>query len=271
MKYFKKKVWFVLALDLILLFFVAAVFRVDDMTLSKGEVYEFNTDWTLIWPDGESLLIEELPYLGNSAPGECMVLEKTIPQEYFGKTMAFLSADKELRVWMDERLVYEFGVNDVRIFGHTPGSVYNFIDIPYDLTEGKLRIEMVSPYDDYAARISSVTIGERDVLILQLLQKNLVNIACNILILICGIIFFLLFIIQLVSRQNTGGMQYLCGYCLVTSMYYFVETKVLHIFYGNQTFYSVMVFLCLMMVPFFIALYYANGILGIYKKDGRSC
>ncbi len=266
MKYFNKKVWFVLLLDLFLLIFVAAVFKVDDMTLSKGEVFDFNTDWTMIRPDGERLYLEELPYLGKSEPGELIVLEQTIPMEYFGKTMAFLSADKELKVWMDDRLVYEFGVNDTRTFGHTPGSIYNFINIPYNLTEGKLRMEMVSPYDDYAARVSRVTIGERDVLILQLLQDNLLNIGCNMLILICGIIFLLLFIIQLASRQDTGGMQYLFGNCIVASLYYFVETKVLHIFYGNQTFYSVMVFLCLMMIPFFIALYYANGILGIYKK-----
>ena len=266
MKYFRKKAWFVLALDMILLLFVALAFQVDDMTLSKGEVVELNNDWTLVWPDGDSLLIEELPYLGNSRPGEVMVLEQTIPQEYFGKTLAFLSADKTLKVWMDDTLVYEFGTNDIRHFGHTPGSIYNFIDIPHDLKEGKLRVEMVSPYDDYAARVSTVTVGDRDVLILQLLQENMLKIGCNILIMICGVVFLLLFIIQLASRQDTGGMQYLCGYCTVAALYYFVETKVLHIFYGNQTVYSVMVFLCLMMIPFFIALYYANGILGVYAK-----
>ena len=269
MKYFNKKVWFVLALDLVLLIFVAAVFKVDDMTLSKGEVIEFNEDWIMTWPDGESLLIEELPYLGKSEPGEVMLLEKTIPQEYFGKTMGFLSADKQFKVWMDSELVYEFGVNDERTFGHTPGSVYNFIDIPYDLTEGKLRMEMVSPYADYGARVSSVYIGERDILILQLLKNNMLQIICNILILVCGIDFLLLFFIQSVSKQDTGGMQYLFGYCLVTSLYYFVETKVLHIFYGNQTLYSVLVFLCLMLIPYFIALYYANGKLGVYKKRWR--
>lgn len=266
MKYFNKKVWFVLALDLLLLIFVAVFFKVDDMTLSKGEVITFNEDWTLTWPEGESLLIEELPYLGKSEPGEVLILEKTIPQQYFGKTMAFLSADKQFKVWMDDVLVYEFGVEDKRVFGHTPGSVYNFIDIPHNLTEGKLRMEMVSPYADYGARVSKVDIGERDVLILQLLEDNIIQISCNILILICGIVFLLLFLIQLMSKQDTGGMQYLFGYCMVTSLYYFVETKVLHIFYGNQTFYSVLVFLCVMMIPYFIALYYANGKLGIYKK-----
>ncbi len=266
MKYFNKKVWLVLAIHFVILVFAAVSFQVDDMTLAKGEVVEWNENWMLTWPDGEYVLIEKLPYLGQSKPGEVLILEKTIDKEYFGKTMAFLSADKELRVWMDDSLVYEFGVNDKRGFGHTPGSVYNFIDIPYDLENGKLRVEMVSPYDDYAAKISGVTIGERDVLILQLLQKNILHIGCNMLILVCGIVFFLLFIIQLSSHQDTGGMQYLCGYCTVASLYYFVETKVLHIFYGNQTFYSVLVFLCLMMIPFFIALYYANGELGIYTK-----
>ena len=190
MKHFQKVVWFVLAFNLLLLLFVAVTFHVDDMTLSKGEVTEFNNGWTLIWPDGERLVIEELPYLGKSMPEETMVLENILPRESYGKAMAFLSADKVLKVWMDDVLVYEFGVADVRSFGHTPGSVYNFIDIPYDLKEGKVRMEMVSPYADYAARVSSITIGERDVLILQLLQENMLNIICNIAILICGFVFF---------------------------------------------------------------------------------
>ena len=269
MKYFQKIVWVVLLFHLALLIFVAVVFQVDDMTLAKGDVYEFNHDWRLTWPDGESLLIEELPYLGQSVPGEQLILENTIPKEYYGMTMAFLSADKVLKVWMDDVLVYEFGVGDVRSFGHTPGSVYNFIDIPDNLKAGRVRMEMTSPYDDYAARVCSVTVGDRDVLILQLLQDNILHIICNLSISICAIIFFLLFLIQLASRQNTGGMQYLCGYCIVASLYYFVETKVLHIFYGNQTVYSVLVFLCLMMIPFFIGLYYANGPLGIYKVRWR--
>ncbi|MBQ7067327.1 MAG: response regulator [Lachnospiraceae bacterium] len=266
MKHFRKIVWIVVAFNLALLLFVAVTFKVDDMTLSKGDVWEFNKDWVMTWQDGDRFEIEKLPFLGQSKPKEQVVLENTIPEKYFGKTMAFLSADKSLRVWMDNELVYEFGMEDIRSFGSTPGSVYNFIDIPYDLTSGKIRIEMVSPYDDYAAKVSAITIGDRDVLILNLLQDNLVYILLNILILICGTIFFVLFLIQLASKQDTGGMQYLFGYCVVASLYYFVETKILHIFYGNQTFYSVLVFLCVMMLPFFIGLYYANGILGVYKK-----
>lgn len=240
------------------------------MTLSKGEVHTFNTGWTMNWQNGERLMLSELPYLGNSEPGELVIMENTIPEEYFGKTISFLSADKELVVWLDGEKVYEFGKSDVRYFGHTPGSVVNFINIPDNLTEGTIRIEMVSPYADYAARASAITVGDRDVLILKLLQDNLFKIICNVAILICGVSFFMLFLIQKVSGQETGGMQYLCGYCIVAAVYYFVETKVLHIFYGNQTLYSVLVFLCLMLIPFFIGLYYANGIFAQYKKRWQS-
>lgn len=266
MKYYKKIIWGVLLFNAILLMVVAFGFQVDDMTLSKGDVYDFNDNWTLTWQNGKSEVMEELPFLGHSEAGEMLVLENTIPAKYFGMTMSFLSADKTLKVWLDGECVYEFGISDVRAFGHTPGSVVNFIDIPYNLTKGKVRIEMTSPYDDYSARITPITIGKRDVLILQLLRDNMFHIACNMIIFICGIIFLTLFLIQKMLKRNTDGMQYLCGYCIVTSLYYFIETKTLHIFYGNQTFYSVLVFLCLMLIPFFIGLYYANGVFCIYKK-----
>ncbi len=265
MKYSKKTVWIIVLFNLALLLFVAVKFKVDDMTLSKGEIHEFNTNWTLKWPDGTVYEIEELPYLGKSKPGEIIVFENVIPKEYSGKTMSFLSADKTLKVWIDGELIYTFGVEDERSFGHTPGSVVNFIDIPENLTEGKISMEMASPYPDYAARVTAVTVGERDVLILTLLKDNMFNIACNLIIVVCGIIFLLLSVIHKLSKQKTDGVQYLCGYCVVAALYYCVETKILHIFYGNQTFYSVLVFLCIMMIPFFIALYYANGIFSEYR------
>ena len=61
MKFFKSKVWIALVFNLLLLVFVATTFKVDDMTLSKGQVYEFNKNWKMTWPNGESVTIESLP------------------------------------------------------------------------------------------------------------------------------------------------------------------------------------------------------------------
>lgn len=266
MKYFKKIIWIVLFLNIGMLVYVLTQFKVDDMTLSQGEVYEFNEGWRLTWQDGSSIVIEELPYLGESEAQERVVMSNTIPKEYWGMTMSFLSADKVLRVTIDEVCIYEFGVSDQRSFGQTPGSVVNFIDIPVDLTGGDIEIEMVSPYNDYAAKINGITIGKRDVLILKLLTDNIFSIACSLVIVVCGVGFALLFLIRKGSRQDTGGVQYLSGYCIVSALYHFIETKTASIFYGNQTLYSVLVFLCLMFIPFCLMLYYGNGVFGVYKK-----
>lgn len=266
MKFFKKIFWFVLGISIVLLAYVLLKFEVDDMTLSKGEVYPFDSGWSLVFEDGSSIAVEELPYLGESRPGETVVMKNTIPDEFWGMSMSFLSADKVLRVWIDKEIVYEFGVADKRSFGRTPGSVVNFIDIPAQLTTGEVCIEMVSPYENYAASINSITVGKRDILILKLLTDNIGNIVCSFIIIVCGIGFALLFLIRRVSRQNDEGMQYVCGYCIVAAVYYFIETKTMHIFYGNQTLYSVLVFVCLMLMPFLLLLYYVNGILEVYRK-----
>ena len=44
MKHFRKIVWIVVIFNLALLLFVAFAFKVDNMTLSKGEVNDFNKD-----------------------------------------------------------------------------------------------------------------------------------------------------------------------------------------------------------------------------------
>ena len=266
MKYFKKVAWFVLVLFLLLCVYVVVKFQVDDMTLYKGEVKEFNNGWILTGADGSTVALNELPFSGESQPEELIVIENRIPEEFWGMSMSFLSADKKFTVFIDGEKVYEFGMNDKRSFGRTPGSVVNFIDIPADLTTGDIRIEMVSPYQDYAAKISDITVGKRDVLILKLFMDNAVNLFCGFAIIICGIGFVFLFLIQRVSGQRTEGIMQISEYCIVAAIYYFIETKTLSFFYGNQTLYSVLVFLCLMFMPLLLAIYYGSGIMSVYKK-----
>lgn len=265
MKYYKKIVWIVLAWSLLVLAYVLMQFKIEDMTLAKGEVLHFDENWEITWQDGTHSM-EELPYLGESAAGECVVMENTLPEAYWGMTLSFLSADKELRVLIDDVCVYEFGMSDERVFGNTPGSIVNFVDIPWDLREGSIRIEMTSPYDDYAARINTIEVGNRDVLILKLLKDNAFEMLCSFIIVICAITFALLFVVRKVSKQDTAGVEYISGYCIIAAIYYLIETKTLSIFYGNQTMYSVLVFLCLMCIPLWLVLYYANGTLKAYKR-----
>ena len=256
MKHFRKVVWIILAVNILILIISTKSFHVDDMTLSAGDVYPFDKNWTLTREDGTVEPIEQLPYAVSCGSGEKILLENTLPKEFAGMTLNFMTTDKKLRVLVDDEVIYEFGMNDKKAFGRAPGSIENFVDIPFDFEQGHIVIEITSPYQSRMTLISNITVAKRDVAIIRLMENNLWNIMCSIIIILAGIVLILLAVIQRISGKSKTGLLYLSMFCFVSSIYFFVETKTLSLFYGNQTLYSNLAYMCLMMIPFFLLLYY---------------
>lgn len=257
--------WGVFLVLMILLGVILSGFQVQDMTLANGKVGELNQNWTLIRPDGSREEIASLPFKEKSRRGEVYAIETLLPTEFLGRTISFLSADVEVRVLMDGKEIYSFGKKDKRLFGHTPGSVTNFVDLPED-TAGELRIEFVSPYDNYASDINPIRIGKRDVLILSLMKQNLGNFGCSVLLLACGLILFLLTFFQIISKQETQKRINLAVFFILFSVSYAIETKILSAFYGNQTVYSNIVFFNLMLAPLLVIPYYSTQAKKVFQK-----
>lgn len=266
MKRLKNAAWLVVVLQIILVIYVAVAFQVDDMTLVKGEVFDFNTGWTVCREDGRRVEAVSLPYTDSSNAYETVVMENTIPKEFAGLTMRFLTADKQFRVFVDGEEIYQFGMHDVRSFGHTAGSVMNFVDIPQTLGEGQIRIEMTSPYDNYASYINTIEVGERDRVILRLLASSMPKTACNMIILFTALLSWVGGVLCLINKRDTGGLGCLALFCVVSFLYFSIETKTMIIFYGNQTLYSVLFFLCLMLMPILLQLYIERTLEGFHKK-----
>lgn len=256
MKRYKRLAFFSIILQFVLIVVIVVFFQVDNMTLGKGNVYSFDQGWTLSYPDGKKVQIERLPYHATCKAGDTLTMEIKVPERYYGKTIFFLSADKELLVKMDGKEIYSFGKHDKRLFGHTPGSVYNFIDIPEYCDEGILQIEMESAYDNYAAYLSNVRVADRDVAILRILKENMFNIVCSIILFFSGVLLLIQALLQRLSGKKEQGMLYLGTLLVWAALYYAIETKILHIMYGNQTLYSVMIFSFLMCFPMLLILYY---------------
>lgn len=265
MKKYDKFIWIVFFIQLVVITVVLTTSKVDDMTLAKGKMQPFNTGWVLVREDGSQTELEELPYNSSSQPGEKIVIKNTIPKEYWGQTISFLSADKTLRITVDGEEIYSFGLNDKRLFGNTPGSVIVFADIPEDCKAGQIQIEMCSPYANYAAYITSISVAGRDVAILNFIKQKALDIVITMIILIVAVIFIILAIIQKMSNKNIGGVQYLGIYLFLMSIYYLIETKLPEVFYGNQTLYSNLIFIILMTVPLFLEAYCYESIPRIGK------
>lgn len=259
MKVFKRTAFFLVALQLVVLTLVLSLFKVDDMTLGVGEISYFNSGWNVKYESGAKDNDVTLPYNFVSARNEKVVFENTVTEDMRGKTLFFLSADKTVRVYIGTEEVYSFGENDVRLFGHTPGSVYCFINIPDDADNEIIRMEMSSYYENYATYMPEIRIADRDVAILTLLKENLLSFFYCVVIAMTGVVLFVLGIIQKLSKKEEDGMTYLGLVLMLSAGYYSIETKILQIIYGNQTIYSYLVFMNLMLLPMLLLLYYMNN------------
>ena len=257
--------WIVLFVEIIVLLYALMSFHKTEVSLITGKKSTFNSGWVLVRPDGSRQEIE-LPYYEPCEAGEWIVVENTIPKEFYGKTMSFLTADKIVKVLVDDELIYEFGINNKRTFGEAPGSITNMIDIPRVLGRGKIRIELWSPYKDFSACIADIKIADRDISVLTLLGTNVMEFGSALLIMQVGFFFLILMIIQKKFGQGTDGLEYLFVYCMLSSAYYCIETKAMTLFYANQAVYSVAVFLLLMAMPVFFIAYYEKGFLAQHSK-----
>ena len=259
MKVFKRTAFFLVALQFVVLLLVLSLFKVDDMTLGVGEISYFNSGWNVKYESGAQDNDVTLPYSFVSARNEKVLFENTVTEDMRGKTLFFLSADKTVRVYIGTEEVYSFGENDVRLFGHTPGSVYCFINIPDDADNEIIRMEMSSYYENYATYMPEIRIADRDVAILTLLKENLLSFFYCVVIAMTGVVLFVLGIIQKLSKKEEDGMTYLGLVLMLSAGYYSIETKILQIIYGNQTIYSYLVFMNLMLLPMLLLLYYMNN------------
>ena len=255
MKKYYRFIWIIFFIQLIVVSASLFYAKVDDMTLAKGDVQSFNSGWTLVREDGTGTDLEKLPYNTTSDPNEKIIIKNTIPEEYYGKTMTFLSADKTLRIFVDDKEIYSFGMNDQRLFGQTPGSVIVFADIPSVCEKGEIRIEMCSPYANYATYLTEISVAKRDVAILHFITQKSFDIILSLIIFMSAVIFLILAITPKMLRRKTEGIEYLSVYLLLMSFYYLIETKVPEVFYGNQTLYSNLIFIILMTAPLFFETY----------------
>ena len=185
-------------------------FKSEDAGAGGFAIYEMNDNWECGSVASE---MEEmsLPYEGKSKPGEILVFQNTVPREYAGMTLSFYSIESTVRVSLDDEIIYQYGVENQRIFGKSPGSRVNFVDLPNQIEDGRLRIELTSSYDNASAILDRVSVSERDIAILQLIEENLINLFCCIVVLISAVVFLVAGIVCIRTGQNTRGVFWLAA------------------------------------------------------------
>ncbi|MCM1264398.1 MAG: response regulator [Butyrivibrio sp.] len=270
-KYYKRMI-IITILTVFSILVILNQFQSEDAESNKYTIYEMNNGWQCLSATlgmkqpGESKEIVSLPYVGESEPDEMIVFQNTIPHEYAGLTMTFYSTESTVRVTLNDDVIYQYGIENKRIFGKSPGNRMNFVELPEHIGDGRLRIELISSYENAAATLGRVTVSQKDLIILQLIESNLLNFFCCLVMLICVVIFLSLGFVCIRTNQNTYGVFWLAALGLDVGLYYLIKTELLSIFYGAKAIYSMGQYLFIMLVPIFLLLYLGRNLKKAYPK-----
>lgn len=207
----------------------------------------------------------DLPYSGECAAGDIVVYGNVLPEEYAGLTLNFASTGAAVTVLVDGEVIYQYAFPEDDILVRIPETRENFMTLPNVFQGGELRIEMVSPYPDLAARLGDVKIETRDMVIIGVVGNNFADIGCCMLIVFTAIIMFVLALIRHYTHQPTRGEAFLGLTGLAAGIYCFIGTDTLSIFYNVQEAYEMQEYLVLML-PLFLTLYFERNFHMVYPR-----
>lgn len=227
----------------------------EDCMTSENTLFEITHGWSFISGSSDVGTIVSLPYEGTSAPGEMIVFQHRLPQVFAGRTLAFYSNESTVRVSLNGDVIYQYGVESQRMFGKSPGNRINLVDLPDQIGDGLLTIELISSHENAASMLGKVTVASRDIVILQLIESNLVNLLSCITMLISAVVFLLLGIVCVRTGQKTYGVFWLAALGIDAGLFYLIKTETLSIFYGARAIYSMGQYLFIMLIPLFVLLH----------------
>lgn len=278
-----------LSILLIIVFMVIALFQArnrEGMALLPDQLmYDFYENWKVVRvdgtgyagrePDGIDRMPElvgkalaggeyhtaDLPYSGKCEEGDVVIYINTLPENFAGMTMNFVSHGTDVRVFVDGEVIYrkEWDGQDAS------GYDRHLVAIPNMFGAGELWIEMVSPRPDAAATLEDVIVESRDMVVIGLVANNIGDIGCCLMIMIMTIIMFVLALIRRYTHQPGRGEMFLGLAGLAAGIYCFIRTDTLSIFYNVHEAYEMQEYLVL-MIPVFLAMYLDRNLHSLYPR-----
>ena len=222
----------------------------EEMSLLPEQFgYYFNEEWQMsFWDNAEEEEVE-LPYTGQFGEKNVVVFHNALPMEYAGLTMGFSVENADVRVLVDDTVVYE------QTQGAENAASEHFVNLPNTFEAGEVCIELTVLNQERKTVLGEIVVKSRDMVVIGVVGNNLSDISCCLLIVIMAIIMFVLALIRWRTGQAHRGELFLGLLGLAEGAYFFIGTNTLSIFYNIQEAYVMQEYLML-MVPVLLALYY---------------
>ena len=167
-----------------------------------------------------------------------------------GQGIAFFTNHQNVTLYCNDARYYEL-LQENGPWGHTTGSVWNFVHLPYGTTEVRIVLEQV--YESYEMSDFYLLAGNDREIYMSLLKGSALAMASSVTIIVIGIG---LFIIWLIIRKRTSAVAnvfYLAILSILFGLWSFNETVGATILFKDRIACSFTAFILLkLLAPFFV-------------------
>ncbi len=220
------------------------------------KIQKYNDGWTI--QDGDKSFETSFPSKGelDITNNSVLLLNKLPDNLPAAATLLYGTSLQEIHVYVDNELIYEYGGRQYSAFGRNYGSIWHLITLPEGSSGKDLKIEIVSPYDEYKNHFANCYIGSYGEGVAHLAHTYGGNL---IYIFITAMIGFILLIYYIFLRathvKSAEQMLYISLLAIIASIWEFTECKLTPILVSNITGNTAANFLFLALVAIPLVLY----------------
>lgn len=227
----------------------------SDIGFDNEKVHYLNAGWVHIQDDGsrEPIL---LPCDLSTPAGEVTVIETVLSNDVTSALSVCLRASMQMvSAYLDDELIYEFGDKETYLDKANPGSAWAMFRLP-DKSAGKtLRLELVSPYDEFSGEIGSIYLSTKSSILFAIMREHFMGLLFPIVLVIISLITLILYIVTSVLKYNNKALLYLAIFSFLLSVWIFGESKTLQFFMENAQIVTKLPFYAIFLLPIPFTLY----------------
>lgn len=203
----------------------------------------YSSEDTIIWTEYSQ------QYADNT-----MIIKGTIPaQPNVCDLLVFYSVHQNITVYCDEKVIYQFPVENNNPFAKTPGYNWNFVTLPNRNNE--ITIQITSPYAGYTEDIPTFYVGNTVSIIGKIISSNIISFVLCIIIFcfgICMVVYWIYIRFHMPIKLNLLNLGV---FALFLSFWSANESRFTTLIFGNNLVCSYIAFISLMMLPLPFALF----------------
>ena len=162
-----------------------------------------------------------------------------------GLGIAFFTNHQNVTLYCNEARFYERLKTDSP-WGHTTGSAWNFVHLPYEAKEVRIVLEQV--YDSYEMNDFYLLAGNDREIYISLLKSSAFAMACSIIIAVIGIALFIVWLIVRKRTPAVANVFYLAILSILFGLWSFNETMGATILFKDRVACSFMAFVLLKLI-----------------------